>query len=70
VPQAVEERWHTQQRAVSAWGVPQCGQRHIGMARMVAAIGTGVDRYRVIETTVWSLDCPKSVVLTRIATLP
>jgi hypothetical protein len=29
----VEERWQTQQRAVSACGVPQCGQRHNGMAR-------------------------------------
>ena len=35
VPQAVEDRRQTQQRAVSAWGVPQCGQRHIGMRRMV-----------------------------------
>jgi hypothetical protein len=31
-PQAVLDRWQTQQRAVSAWGVAQCGQRHIGMA--------------------------------------
>ena len=29
--QAVLERRQTQHRAVSAWGVPQCGQRHIGM---------------------------------------
>jgi len=32
VPQLVEERWQTQQRAVSACGVLQCGQRHNGMA--------------------------------------
>lgn len=30
--QAMLERRHTQQRAPSAWGVPQCGQRHVGMA--------------------------------------
>ena len=43
MPQAVEDRRQTQHLAVSAWGVPQCGQRHIGMARMVAAIGSPVD---------------------------
>ena len=31
VPQAVLDRRQTQHLAVSAWGVPQCGQRHIGM---------------------------------------
>ena len=31
VPHEVLERRQTQQRAVSAWGVPQCGQRHIAM---------------------------------------
>jgi hypothetical protein len=33
VAQLVEDLWQTQQRAVSAWGVPQCGQRHSGMGR-------------------------------------
>jgi hypothetical protein len=33
VAQAVLERWQTQHLAVSAWGVPQCGQRHIGMSQ-------------------------------------
>jgi hypothetical protein len=31
VAQAVLDRRQTQHLAVSAWGVPQCGQRHIGM---------------------------------------
>ena len=30
-PHAVVDRWQTQQRAVTCWGVAQCGQRHIGM---------------------------------------
>jgi hypothetical protein len=44
VPQEVEDRRHTQHRAVSAWGVPQCGHRHIGMGRMVAASRPAVER--------------------------
>ena len=32
VAQLVLDRLQTQHRAVSAWGVPQWGQRHIGMA--------------------------------------
>jgi hypothetical protein len=32
VAQLVEERLQTQHRAVSGWGVEQCGQRHNGMA--------------------------------------
>jgi hypothetical protein len=28
VPQLVEERWQTQQREASGWGVSQCGHRH------------------------------------------
>jgi hypothetical protein len=31
VPQLVEERWQTQQRDASCWGVEQCGHRHAGM---------------------------------------
>jgi hypothetical protein len=33
VEQVVEDRRQTQHRAVSAWGVPQWGHRHIGMDR-------------------------------------
>jgi hypothetical protein len=31
--QLVLDRWQTQQRAASACGVAQLGQRHIGMSR-------------------------------------
>lgn len=31
VEQVVEDRWQTQQRDASAWGVPQWGHRHIDM---------------------------------------
>ena len=31
VKQLVEDRLQTQHREVSAWGVAQCGHRHIGM---------------------------------------
>ena len=30
-PQAVLDRWQTQQRDASGCGTPQCGQRHIGI---------------------------------------
>jgi hypothetical protein len=28
VAQLVDDRWQTQQRDASGWGVEQCGQRH------------------------------------------
>ena len=31
VPHEVDERWQTQQRDATGWGVEQCGQRHDGM---------------------------------------
>jgi hypothetical protein len=38
VAHEVVERRQTQQRELSACGVPQCGQRQTGMARIVAAL--------------------------------
>ena len=70
VPQAVEERRQTQHRAVSAWGVPQCGHRHIGMAAMVAASAPRVERtgagYFVMVMGVRSEARPNSSVCTQI----
>ncbi len=37
VPQLVDDRLQTQQRAVTAWGVEQWGHRHIAIGAMVAA---------------------------------
>jgi hypothetical protein len=39
----VVERRHTQQRELSACGVPQYGQRQTGMERIVAAPGRDVE---------------------------
>jgi len=40
VEQIVEDREQTQQRDVSGWGVPQCGQRHGAIAHSVAAVSS------------------------------
>ena len=49
VPHEVVERWQTQQRAASDWGVAQWGHRHTAIARIVAAPEASVeaDRARV-----------------------
>jgi hypothetical protein len=33
--QVVEDREQTQQRELSAWGVPQCGHRHVAICGAV-----------------------------------
>ena len=42
----VVDRWQTQQRAASGWGVAQWGHRHTAMARIVAASGAPVEALR------------------------
>ena len=45
------DRRQTQHLAVSAWGVPQCGQRHIGMAGWCAANPCGVEWARGVMSS-------------------
>jgi len=46
VPHDVVDRWQTQQRAASDWGVAQWGHRHTAMARIVAARTPSVEALR------------------------
>jgi hypothetical protein len=39
VPQLVDDRWQTQHRDASGWGVEQCGQRHIMFPMVARRIG-------------------------------
>ena len=46
LPHEVVDRWQTQQRAASDWGVAQWGHRHTAMARIVAAPAASVEALR------------------------
>lgn len=74
MPQLVDERLQTQQRAVSAWGVAQCGHRHMAIAAMVAAMCAAVNVaeriYLAIVMTDRSVVVPNSLVMTSTVARP